>query len=286
MSAAGELRPVVLIGAARSGTKACRDALAIAAGVPAVPYDVGFVWRQGNESAPDDILAPALATPRIAGRVRRYLDRYADADGRVIEKTVGNTLRVPFVDAVVPDATYVHLVRDGVDVVESARRQWQAPSDKRYLLKKARHFPPHLLGSYGVKFLRNNFRRGHHGHVKSWGPRYPGIDDDVRAGDVLTVCARQWSECVNRASAELDGLHPRVIDVSYEALVREPAVTLAGILNQMPGYTTSPDRLARAAATLIVRSDGAARGRLTAAERTTLSREIDSTLERLGYEPV
>ena len=44
-----QLEPIVLIGAARSGTKILRDALATALGVPQVPYDVGYVWRYGNE---------------------------------------------------------------------------------------------------------------------------------------------------------------------------------------------------------------------------------------------
>jgi hypothetical protein len=128
-------RYIIIIGAARSGTKILRDVLAEASGMGCVPYDIGFVWRYGNQQVPHDVLDPATVTPRIQRFVRRYVDRYARSGGDVvIEKTVGNTLRVPFVHAVMPDAAFVHLVRDGMDVVESARRQWSAPPDREYLL--------------------------------------------------------------------------------------------------------------------------------------------------------
>ena len=38
----------------------------------------------------------------------------------MVEKTCANTLRLPFVDKVLPEARYLHIVRDGVDVVASA----------------------------------------------------------------------------------------------------------------------------------------------------------------------
>ena len=47
---------------------------------------------------------------------------------RVVEKSVSNTLRVRFVDAVFPDAQYVVIVRDGRDVAASARAQWSTRS--------------------------------------------------------------------------------------------------------------------------------------------------------------
>ena len=70
-------RHIVIIGAARSGTKILRDVLAQASGAGSVPYDIGFVWRYGNERVPHDVLDPATVTPRISRFVRRYVERYA-----------------------------------------------------------------------------------------------------------------------------------------------------------------------------------------------------------------
>ena len=59
------IRHIIIIGAARSGTKILRDVLAEASGVGCVPYDIGFVWRYGNQRVPHDVLDPATVTPRI-----------------------------------------------------------------------------------------------------------------------------------------------------------------------------------------------------------------------------
>ena len=46
-------RPVFIIGAARSGTKFLRDLGAASPHVDVIPFDINFLWRLGNESAPD-----------------------------------------------------------------------------------------------------------------------------------------------------------------------------------------------------------------------------------------
>jgi hypothetical protein len=96
--------PIVLIGAARSGTKVLRDSLAAAAGTGCVPYDVGYVWRYGNEASPDDVIPAEAVTPKIRTFIRGFLAKYADRDGLFVEKTVGNTLRVELVADVLPEA--------------------------------------------------------------------------------------------------------------------------------------------------------------------------------------
>ena len=174
-------RRVVLIGAARSGTKILRDSLAEAAGAGAVPYDIGYVWRAGALDHPNDALDPASLSPRVRDFIARFVDGYAEGQPPVvIEKSVGNTMRVPFVASVLPNATYVHLIRDGVDVVESTRRQWIAPADYRYLAGKARHFPLRMGPTYGRRYIGSLLRRrvARDGRVANWGPRYPGIDTD------------------------------------------------------------------------------------------------------------
>ena len=59
----------------------------------AVPYDVNYIWRTGNERHPDDRLDPALCSDAIAKRIRRQLARQAgahrDPECRfLVEKTV------------------------------------------------------------------------------------------------------------------------------------------------------------------------------------------------------
>jgi hypothetical protein len=278
-------RHIIIVGAARSGTKILRNVLAEATGVGCVPYDIGFVWRYGNERVPHDVLDPATVTPRVQRFVRRYVDRYARSGSDVvIEKTVGTTLRVPFVHAVMPDAAFVHLVRDGRDVVESARRQWSAPPDREYLLGKVRHFPLRLVPSYGREYAlaQLSLLRGARSHAATWGPRYPGIDDDVASSDLLTVCARQWRASVEYASRDLARVSTLVIDVRYEQLVSEPLTTLGDLMDRL-GLPASAEDVRRAVARLKVGRAGVGARSLANHELAMISAELGTTLSTFGY---
>lgn len=276
-------RTIVVIGAARSGTKIVRDSLAAAAGAGAVPYDVGFVWRYGNETAVDDLLEPAQIKPKTRRLVRSYVAKYA-ANGVVIEKTVGNTLRVPYVAALIPEASYVYVERDGVDVAVSTEREWLAESDFRYLAKKLRHFPMRLLPTYGVKFAKAQTvgRDKESGHVGSWGPRYAGIDADLRKDTLLRVCARQWRTSVTAARRDLEVI-PDVVTVKYQDLVDNPAGTLTRTLEGLR-LQVDPRRVESASTMIDAGQARPARGKLTDEQRVVLTEEIGPLLEELGYD--
>jgi len=219
-------RPIIILGAARSGTKYLRDILATAPDAAKVPYDINYVWRFGSEAYPDDALPLSLLSDRkrrfIRDQVHRLAKVPADSDRAVFEKTVGSTLRVAFAAAVFPDAKFIHLIRDGRAVTESAMRQWQEPLDYRRLFEKLRGLSLRNAGYAG--WFAINVLQGlaaGRGGGKVWGPRYPGIVADVEQGkDIVEICARQWQISVESA---LDGLaalpQDRHIEIRYEQLV-------------------------------------------------------------------
>ena len=279
-------RHVIIIGAARSGTKMLRDALAAATGAGTVPYDVGYVWRYGNERAPDDALLPDQLSERSRRFIARFVDRYAAGPGpTVIEKTVGNSMRVPFVAAAFPDARYIHLIRDGVDVAESSRRQWSADTDWKYILSKARHVPLRVAartsGRYSSSLaahLRVPARR-----LGSWGVRYPGIEADLATEDLLVVCARQWRESVLSASRAFQALKVPVFEVRYEDLVLDPFVSLRKLTEFVELPAPAQD-VEQAAAAITKDRLGCGRGAVSAADLDRLRPEIERTLVDLGYD--
>lgn len=280
-------RRLVLIGAARSGTKILRDALAAATGVGKVPYDVGYVWRFGSEDTPDDVLDPLAVTERTRAFIQRFVDGYAcgQCEAVVIEKTVGNAVRVPMVANVLPDARYIHLIRDGVDVIESTRRQWTAPTDLHYLVGKARHFPLRLLPGYGVKYLRSlsHRRATSEGRVGSWGLRYPGIDNDLQQHELLVVCARQWRYGVTLARTDLARLKLPVVEVRYEDLVHDPGGQLDRVA-QFAGLHVSTASLVAAGSAIYTTSQGLGRSAFNRADAATVDREVGDLLSDLGYD--
>lgn len=280
----GPPKRIVLIGAARSGTKILRDTLAAATGSGTVPYDIGFVWRIGHDE-PHDVLEPASLRSADKAFIADYVDRYgAGRPLSVIEKTVGNTLRVPYVASALPDATFVHLVRNGFDVAESTMRQWREPADYRYLARKLRHVPARMLPTYGRAYTASLLRRrlSDDGRLSSWGPRYPGIDSDLREGDLLTVCARQWRESVVRATRDLETVDAPVIQVRYEEFVDRPREVLARVADFCSLSVVDADLVLAAGRVSPGRAGEGARS-LDDSQQATLDAEIGEVMEWLGY---
>lgn len=233
-----EPSPIIIVGAARSGTKFLRDVLASGSGTAAVPYDVNYVWRYKAEKAEDDVLDPSTLNPKRTRFIRKTLRTLAKAapGDILIEKTVASSLRVPFIEAVFPDARYVHLIRDGREVAESAMRQWEAPPNWSALSQKVRDIPFQNLGYvawFGWNFVKGLFAGRKGGKV--WGPRFPGIDAMAEQGTLARVCAQQWLESYTRAKADLahvTNAGDRVFTIRYEDLVRDDAALYA-LLNQL-----------------------------------------------------
>ncbi|MDF1563926.1 MAG: sulfotransferase [Deltaproteobacteria bacterium] len=228
-------RPIIILGAARSGTKMVRGILAAHPRVSMVPWDVNFIWKFGHYGIPHDQLRPDQADPRTRAFIQRALGRFLEpGHDRLVEKTVGNTLRPEFVRAVFPDCQIIHLVRDGRAVAESSRRMWQAPMDLRAVTEKLRAFPLRAVPTYGLQYVRAYAERKlglREGAVGTWGPRWEGIDDDVRRLPLLEVCARQWVRSVEEARAGLARLPPDCFtELRYEALIADPAGEAARLL--------------------------------------------------------
>jgi len=213
--------PIIVIGAARSGTKWVRSILASCGAFRVVPYDVNHIWRHGQHWVPHDALDPVVGERR-ARTIRSLLDRAAlpstgATDLPILEKTVSNALRVPLVRRVFPEARFVEIVRDGREAIASTYEQWTRPGDRSYALRKALAFPlacwPYLL--------ELSLRRAGLAHTKqTWGVRYPGIDEDLGRLSLPEVCALQWAWCI-RGGRDLDDLpSSSCIRVRYEDLCR------------------------------------------------------------------
>jgi hypothetical protein len=220
-----QARPIVILGAARSGTKIVRDLIAESGICRAVPYDVNFVWRFGNERARSDIIDPEDCHPGISKFIRNKLVQMSGADRDhgcryIVEKTVSNTLRVPFVREVLPEALFIHLIRDGRDVVESSWRMWHEPVEAKYLLKKLRYFPINNFKyacwyAWNILSGRLDGRKG----VKVWGVRYPGLEEDINSKTILNICALQWKYSVEAVQDFWDQIPSgSKLEIRYENL--------------------------------------------------------------------
>lgn len=224
---------VIVLGAGRSGTTLLLDVLASHPQIDALPSDINFVWTYGNPDHEDDQLPPGLARPEVRSFIRRYFKKYSTGRPFQVEKSVCNTVRLPFVLRVFPQAKILYVQRDGRDVVESVLRNWLEVRDWAYRWKKIKAFP--LLAAfpyawrYAVNFLKIKLgRKPADDYI--WGVRYPGFREDLKAQDTLTVVAKQWAYCVEQSLDDLAAL-PREqwLEVRYEDFVRDPKAGMARI---------------------------------------------------------
>lgn len=257
-------RPLIIVGAPRSGTNMLRDVLTSLPLTATWPCDeINFIWRFGNARYPSDELPASLARPSTKAYIRRQFERLARSSGArwIVEKTCANCLRIEFVDRVVPDAVYIYIKRDPIDAVASAMSRWSAPFEPRYVARKARYVPLRDLPYYAWKHAANRIRKAvtRDGHLPSWGPRFDGIDALVGSRPLEEVCAIQWQRCVQRAEHSLNTITPsRVFRVEYETFVANPRESLR-LIAEFLGVPFDEDTLTRAVAD--VRADSVGKGR-------------------------
>lgn len=278
---------VVIIGAPRSGTNMLRDVLTALPGLSTWPCDeINYVWRYGHAHYPSDELAPDMVTDASRRYIRRAFARVRRrSDARVVEKTCANSLRVPFVEAVLDRPTYLFIVRDGLDAVASARLRWTADLDLRYLAQKARYVPSRDLPIYAGKYASARMRRlvSSERALPSWGPRLHDMDELVASRDLNEVCAIQWQRCVDAATRDLGSIdQERVVRVRYEDYVRDPVRSTAEIVNKL-GMSVDEEQLRHVTARVSSASVGKGRGQLGLSEAGRLAEIIRNTQEVHGY---
>lgn len=226
---------VIIVGAGRSGTNMLRDLLVKLPNCTTWNCDeINPIWKFGNKDRPDDELVPLDANERICRFINSRFDKIAQRNNCeiVIEKTCANSLRVPFVYKVVPDAKFIFITRDGRDVVASAMQRWVSKLDITYTLKKLQYVPIQDLFHYVIHFSKIRLKRFLMGEsvLSSWGPVYKGMDLDKKIMGLHELCAKQWSKCVESTTkgfAEIPA--DQMIHIKYEEFVLEPATYLKRI---------------------------------------------------------
>jgi hypothetical protein len=198
-------RPIVVIGAPRTGTSILGALLGRHRDL-VYCEEPRLVWRYGNDRR-SDALRPEDARPAVRAYIRAWFAAYVRerGGGRLVEKTPANSLRMAFVDRVLPGARFVHVLRNPIDAVLSIQHFWSGYAGgvghlelRRRLMRRLREIDPRQLPHYALEFSRRLLPRRFAG-VQVWGPRFPGVEGMLRELDLLEVCAMQWRLCVEAA---------------------------------------------------------------------------------------
>ncbi len=246
-------KPLIIIGAGRSGTNMLRDVLADLPGVVTWPCDeINYIWRHGNRNFDSDEIPPEFATPDTSKFIRDQFialttKRLKNSQNinTVLEKTCANSLRVGFVDRVLPEARYINIIRDGRNVVASATQRWKAPLDIPYLFAKTKYVPISDLPYYAINYVRNRFLKliSPEQALSAWGPRFEGMREIAAKTNLESLCAHQWVNCVEKSQAEFSSMpSEKYIEVKYENFIHNPSLELENICDFMSMSFTSEMR--------------------------------------------
>jgi hypothetical protein len=273
--------PVIVIGAARSGTNMLRNVLTSLPGFVTWPCDeLPFIWKHGWRDFPHDEFTQDMATPRV----RKFLAKQFQAiqtlpDDVVVEKTCANSLRLGFVARAVPGAKFLIIVRQPHDAIASAMLRWTGQFDLRYSLAKARYVPVTDIPYYGLKYLRNRMGRlfSREKQLGYWGPVFKGMDQERRRVSLAQLATMQWARCMERTLADLD-----IPDtgswmmIRYEEFVSEPTSEFQKILEFL-GHTKPLDDLAAATATVKADSVGKGLRKLSATDKAAIDLILENS---------
>lgn len=282
-------RPIFLIGAARSGTTVLAEVLSAHPDI-AFRNEPRYVWRHGNHAARNDARGPEEAVPEVVAYIRGRFEEFLAGSGRTrfLEKTPSNCFRVGFIHRIFPDGLFLHLQRDGRDAAASALRRWCSEPDDQAIMRRLRGFeiPVTALHHYLPDILYELvLRRLRPGRGYLWGPRYPGIHEDLAKGlPVAEICARQWAESERIADAALSLIpDSQRYSCRYETLVSEPERVLEEI-RTFAGLRPS-DEVTRAARDRLKADRVGGRSRLPAEQQQIIESTCMPVMRTLGIAP-
>lgn len=282
------IEPIVIIGAPRSGTNMLRNVICALDGVATWPCDeINYIWRHGNLRYPSDEIPVERVSIPTQSYIRMQFGWVAKRykAHTVVEKTCANSLRVPFVDAVLPEAKFIFIRRNGLDAVGSAMKRWKAQMDIPYLMRKARFVPLSDLPYYGSRYLWNRMYRliSQEERLAFWGPKLKGMDELLAKHSLDEVCAFQWQACVDKAADALMALpQERWIEVSYEEFVQQPEHELTRVLDFI-GLDVKVEDVKQAVMGVRAGSVGKGRAALDDSSLSRLEALVKPTLNRFGY---
>ncbi len=281
-------QPLFIIGAGRSGTNILRDTLTSIQGWETWRCDeINLIWRHGNSDKKHDLFDESDARPDVVRYLRGVFDGFAAKSGAsvVVEKTCANSLRVPFIQTIFPNARFIYIVRDGRDVALSAAKRWKAPVEMGYLLKKIKFVPKSDIPRYGLRFIKNRVyqMRSNDRRQAAWGPRFPGIEDWARERPLIEVCAKQWTVCVEESDRALQKTDPqKLYKIRYEDMVADPYASLEAIAKWAGIEASMLNRDAIGS----IRTDSSGGWKSKISQFTPEALQlIAPMLERHGYEP-
>jgi hypothetical protein len=258
-------RPIFVVGCPRSGNTVLFQLLRTLPDVATIGHEGHILWDTFHPLEAVDYESHALGPKDIRSFEHRYLAWIIPAlagKGTFLDKTPRNVLRLPYLNALFPDARYVFVRRDPRGSISSLIIGW-----RRQQVRGS-----HLPGPFQVQGMPE--RRWFYLLTPGW--------RSLNGRTVEEVCAHQYLACQQAIDAFTPALDPgRFTEVRYEDLLTDPVAEVKRIAEAVQ---TQFDPTSAEALRGVVRPDPPDKWRTrTPEEIERVMPLIAPTLERLGY---
>jgi len=242
---------VFIVGSPRSGTTLLGE---IFDSLPDVAqwYEPYFIWDRQFRNHPHDERSARDANAEVTEQIRKDFFRYhRHSNCRIlVDKSPRNSLKIPFIRSIFPEARFIHLLRDGRDVVLSIQREWLKRIkiargegvDRKFNYTaatkvvnrwlKRQPFIEDRLRAFWFETGWHVFNRSRHlnrlrwGGEIGWGPKFKDWEKFFQKEPLIRFNARQWVSCLERINQSWSELpKDRKLLIRYEDLLTNPENT-------------------------------------------------------------
>jgi hypothetical protein len=219
-------RPVFVIGAPRSGTSTLFELLKASSSLEGLPFEGHDVWRAFHHPRWSGWDSDAVGAGEVRFGERRFVNAYFHSHlgpCRLVEKTPENSLRIPYLLDLFPDATFAVIRRDPCEVISSLIDGWRHPA-----------------GRYRSYYVPRDLSIPGHPHRRLWCFALIEGWRDLAAAPVPEIAFAQWEQTTGAIERSRSLVSPaRWIDVYLGDLLDRPEQALASICR---GVEITPER--------------------------------------------
>ena len=209
-------KPIFIIGVPRSGTTMLWHLLRASDQLASLPREGHDLWRTFHHPRYSGWKSDSIGAGQVRFGEARYVNAYFYSffgARRFVEKTPENALRIPYLLDLFPDARFLIIKRNPMDVINSLITGWWQPN-----------------GRYRAYYVPATLQIPGYDHEKRW--CFSLIDGwrDLITSPIPDIAFAQWRAYVEafergRALVPSDQWH----EIFFEDLLREPESTLTQI---------------------------------------------------------
>ena len=223
-------RPILFVGPTRSGKSMLGN---IVGQLPEfhLAFEPQGRWNYRFSNKLSDVRTQEEASEEVCRSIRAQIERSIDSTDatRYIDDLPHHALRIGFCHAVLPEARFVMVSRDGRSAIRDMKWGWEYKDtlgkvmSRRFGQGNYRSINFKKLPMQGARWLNNAVRRLIGRRRSTWGPTVPGQFAFARTHSLIETIAFQWASYAEHA---LDGLQEipseQVLYVRYESVLKCP----------------------------------------------------------------